>query len=135
MWQWWVFTFIHNYVWIFWFIARNAKNHKKFPKWVSMDNQTCFLQDYFLHMWLALKTRHFEHNFFVKWLKYWIFCFVALFFKISKLWKFCMIWFFISFIQWTCTFIKGGMVLLYKKIEINCMTLCIPFNSLKKNVI
>jgi hypothetical protein len=35
---------------------------------------------------------------------------------------------FIKFIQWTCTFIEGGMVLLYKKIEINCMVLCLPFD-------
>jgi hypothetical protein len=25
MWWWWVFTFIHNCAWIFWFIARNEK--------------------------------------------------------------------------------------------------------------
>jgi len=29
MWQWWVFTFLHNYVWIFWFIARNVENLRK----------------------------------------------------------------------------------------------------------
>jgi hypothetical protein len=46
----------------------------------------------------------------------------------SSFWNFCMIWFFIKFIQWTCTFIKRGMFLLYKKIEINYMTLCIPFD-------
>jgi hypothetical protein len=28
----------------------------------------------------------------------------------------------------TCTYIKGGMFLLYKKIEINCMILCFPFD-------
>jgi hypothetical protein len=43
-----------------------------------------------------------------------------------------MIWFFIKFIQWTCAFIEGGKFLLYKKIGINCMILCIPFDSLKK---
>jgi hypothetical protein len=31
-----------------------------------------------------------------------------------------------------CTFIEGGMFLLYKKFEINCMTLNIPFDSLKQ---
>jgi hypothetical protein len=25
MWWWWVFTFIHNCVWMFWFITRNVK--------------------------------------------------------------------------------------------------------------
>jgi hypothetical protein len=39
-----------------------------------------------------------------------------------------MIWFFIKFIQWTCTFIEGGILFLYKKIEINCMILCLPFD-------
>ncbi len=28
MWQWWVFIFIHNCIWIFLFIAKNAKNPK-----------------------------------------------------------------------------------------------------------
>jgi len=70
-------------------------------------------------MWPASKAIHFEpieHIFFIKWFKKWIFYLVALLFKISK-WKFWMIWFFIKFIQWTCTFIKGGMLLLYKKIK------------------
>jgi hypothetical protein len=46
-----------------------------------------------------------EHFFFIKWFKKWILCLVTLFFKISKLWKFWMNWFFIKFVQWTCTFI------------------------------
>jgi hypothetical protein len=43
-----------------------------------------------------------------------------------------MIWFFIKFIQWTCTFIEGGMFLLYKNFEIDCMILCLPFDYFKK---
>jgi hypothetical protein len=55
--------------------------------------------------------------FFIKWFKKWVLCsLIAFSFKISRLWNFWMIWFFIKFIQWTCTFIKGGMFLLYKKI-------------------
>jgi hypothetical protein len=53
-------------------------------------------------------------------------------FKISKIWIFYVIWFFIKFIQWTYIFIERGMILLYKKFEINCMILRIPFDSLKK---
>jgi len=30
--------------------------------------------------------------------------------------------------QWTCTFIEGGMFLLYKMFEMNCMILCLPFD-------
>jgi hypothetical protein len=64
-----------------------------------------------------------------------VLCFITLFFKISKLSHFFMIWFFIKFIQWTCILKERGFFLLYKKIEINCMTLCIPFNSFKKSVV
>jgi hypothetical protein len=134
MWCWWVLTFIHNYVWIFLFIARNAKS-RKFQNEFQRTTKHVFWQDYFLHIWTTCKARHFEHIVLVKWLKYWIFCLIALFFKISKLWKEIMIWFFIRFNQWTCIFIGRGMLLLYKKIEIDCMTLCIPFDSFKKNVV
>jgi hypothetical protein len=121
-------------------LGYNYKHNKspKFSKWVSMNNQTwTFWQDYFLHMWHAHKARHFEpieHNFLVKWLKIWVLYLVALSFKISKLWHFCLIFFFIKFIQWTCTFIEWGMLLLNKKFEINSMTLCIPFASFKIKV-
>jgi len=94
-----------------------------------------FWQDYFLHMWPASKAKHFEpieHKFLIKWFLKWIFCLAAFFFKLSRLRNFCMIWFFIKFIQWKCNFIERGMFLLHKKIEINCSTLCIPFDSLKK---
>jgi hypothetical protein len=133
MWQWWVLTFIHNCVWIFLFIAKNEKSGKSQNEF-QWTTKHVFWQDYFLHIWPACKARHFEHNFSIKWLKYWVYCLVALFFKISKLWKKFMIWFFIRFIQWTCIFIARGMFLLYKKIEINCMTLCILFYSFLKNI-
>jgi hypothetical protein len=32
-------------------------------------------------------------------------------------------------------FHRKGMLLLYKKFEINCMTLCIPFDTFKKSVV
>jgi hypothetical protein len=55
-------------------------------------------------------------------------------FKFQDFEKKQIIWFFIKFIQWTCTFIKGGMFLFYTKFEINCMSLCMHFDSLfKKN--
>jgi hypothetical protein len=37
MWWWWVFTFIHNCIWIFWFIAKNAK-FLEIPK-ISFNGQ------------------------------------------------------------------------------------------------
>jgi len=126
-------------LYFFWYLDTfttiNAKSLKRSQNGFQWTTKHVFWQDYFLHMWPARKARHFEHNFFVKWLRYWVFFFVTLFFKISRLWKFCMIWFSIKFIQWTCTFIKGAWFLLYNKIEINCMTLCIPFDSSIKNVI
>ncbi len=103
-----------------------------------MDNQTCFLARIFFYTCdLHLKARHFqpiEHNFFIKWLFKLVLRLVALSFKIPRLWNFYTIWFFIKVIQWTCTFIEGGMFLLYKKIEINCMILCPPFDYFSKNV-
>jgi hypothetical protein len=45
-----------------------------------------------------------------------------------------MIWFFIKFMQSTCTFIERPMFFLYKKLEINCMILCLPFDYLKKTM-
>jgi hypothetical protein len=132
MWWWWVFTFIHNYAWIFLFIARNTKIPKNEFQWTTKH---VFWQDYFLHMWPTLKARHFdpiEHNFFVKWLKKWVLFLVVFSFKISRFWNLCVIWFLIKFIYWTCPFIEGGMFFLYKKFEINYMTLCIPFDSFKR---
>ncbi len=73
-----------------------------------------------------------EHYFFIKWFLKWVLCLVALSFKISRLWNCWMIWFFIKFIQWTYIFIEGDIFLLYKKFEINCMTLCLPFDYFKK---
>jgi hypothetical protein len=73
--------------------------------------------------------------------------------KISRLWNFCIIWLCICLLftilrsfgtkffyrhqvhSMNMTFIEGGIILLYKKFEINCMTLCIPFDSFKKNVV
>jgi hypothetical protein len=46
-----------------------------------------FWQDYFLHMWLAPKTKHFEfieHNVFAKWFLKWVCCLATLSFKILK---------------------------------------------------
>jgi hypothetical protein len=121
MWQWWVFIFIHNCVWIFWFIFRNVNNPKKSQNECQWTTKHVFWQDYFLHIWFAPIARHFEpveHDCFVKWLKKWVLCLAAFSFEISKLWHFCMIWFFIKLIQWTCTFIEGGMFLLYKKLKL-----------------
>jgi hypothetical protein len=129
---WWFFTFIHNCVGIFGFIAKNVKNLKKSQNEFQWITKHVFWQVYFLHMWFASKVRHFElieYIFFIKWLKKWILCLVAFSFKILRFWNFWMIQFFFKFIQWTCTFIEWGMLLLYKKFEINCMTLCIPFDS------
>jgi hypothetical protein len=122
MWQWWVFIFIHNCVWIFWLIFRNVKNPQKSQNECQWTTKHVFWQDYFL------QKKPIEHDCFVKWLKKWVLCLAALSLEISKLWHFCMIWFFIKLIQCTCTFIEGGMFLLYKKIEINCTTLYIPFD-------
>jgi hypothetical protein len=137
---WWFFTFIHNCVWIFWFNAINVKNPQKSQNEFQWTTKHGFWQDYFLYMWPTSKARHFEpieHIFFIKWFKKWVLSLVALSFKISRFWnwKFSFIWFFIKFIQWTCNFIEGGMFLLYKKIEINYMTLCIPFDSFFKNTL
>jgi len=88
-------------------------------------------------MWLAPKAKHFEpieHNCFYQMVLKMSFCLIALSFKISRLWKFWVILFFIKFIQWTCTFIKGGMFLLYKKFEINCMIVCLPFGYFFKKM-
>jgi hypothetical protein len=65
------FTFIHNCVWIFLFIARNAKIPINFKNEFQRITKHVFWQYFFLHMWLALQTKHFEpieHNFFIKWL-------------------------------------------------------------------
>jgi hypothetical protein len=131
MWWWWFFTCIHNYVSIFWFIAKNVKNPKKIPRWISIDNQTCFLTTLFPTHVNAPKARHFElieHNYLFQMVKILILCLVIVSFKISKLWIFFMIWFFIKFTCWTCIFIEGDMFLLHKKFEINCMTLWIHFD-------
>jgi hypothetical protein len=108
----------------------------KIPKWVSMDNQTCcfgkiisFMCD--LHLNINI-LNPLNIYFLLNGFKKWILCLATLSLKISRLWNFCMIWYLIKFIQCTCIFIKGGMFFLYKKFEINCMTLCIPFDSLKK---
>jgi len=88
MWWWWVFTFTHNCVSIFWFIAINVKNPKNPKLRFNGQPNMFFWQDYFLHMWFALKVKHFEpieHSFFVNGLKKWILCLVALSFKNSKL--------------------------------------------------
>ncbi len=129
--KWWIFTFIHNCVWIVLFITRNAKKFKK------SQNEFQWTTKHFFGNFEgpALEAKHFEfieYIFFVKWFKKWFFCLVAFSFKISRLWNFCMIWFFIKFIQWTCTFIERNMFLLYTNFEINCITLCIPFDSFLK---
>ncbi len=80
MWKWWIFTLIHNCVWIFWFVARNVENLKRFQNVFQWTTKHVFGQDNFLHMWPTLKARHFEpieHNFFVKWLKKWVLCLVG----------------------------------------------------------
>jgi hypothetical protein len=119
MWHLWFLTCIHNCVSIFWFIVKNEKNAKN-PKMI-FNGQTkhVFWQDYFMHMWLAPKARHFEpieHHCFAKWLKKWIHCLMALSFKISRFWNFCMIWVFIKFTQWTCIFIRKRHVFVVQKV-------------------
>jgi hypothetical protein len=89
-------------------------------------------------MWPTSKGKHFEpieHFFLIKWFLKKVFYLTTLPTKISKLWNFCMIWFFIKFIQRTCTFIEGGIFLLYKRFEIYCMILCFPFYYFFKNVL
>jgi hypothetical protein len=131
MWKWWVFTFIHNCVWIFWFTVRNIENPKKSQNEFQWTTKHVFWQNYFLYMWIAPKATHFEpieQCFLVK----WVLCLTSLSFKLLELWHFCMIWFFIKFIQQTCIFIEQGMFLLYTKFEINCMILCISFDLKNK---
>jgi hypothetical protein len=132
------FTFIHNCVWIFWFITINIKNPIKFQNEFQWITKHVFWQDYFLHMWLAPKAKHFEpieHNCFCQMVKNLNPLPYNPFLQNFKTLKFCMAWFFIKFIQWTCTFINGGMFLLYKKFEISCMTWRIFFYSFFKNVV
>jgi len=122
------FIFIHNYVSIFWFITKNAKNPKMgfngqpnmfFGKIISC---TCDLHLKpnilnplnFIFWSNGFKNESFDLHPFPS--------------KFQRLWNFCMIWFFMKFIQWTCTLIEGGMFLLYKKFEFNCMISCIPFD-------
>jgi hypothetical protein len=135
MWWWWVFTFIYNCVWIFWFIARNAKNSKKSQNEFQSTTKHFFWQNYFVHIWPAPKAKHFEpiKHFFCQMVFKWVLCIVALSFKKFKLRNFCMIWFFIKFIQRTCTFIRRGMFLLYKKNE-NYIVLSILFYSFFEKV-
>ncbi len=128
----------HIHTWLCMHILVYSHKCKKSQNEFQWTTKHVFWQDYFLHMWLAPKAGNFEpieHNFFVKWFLKWIFYLAALSFKISKLWHFFMIWFFIMFIQWTCTYIERGMFLLYKKFEINYMTLYIPFDYFVKNAI
>jgi hypothetical protein len=131
---WWFFTIIHNCVWIFKFNAKNPINPINFQNEFQWTTKHVFWHVYFFHMWLAFKVRHFEpieHNFFINFFLKWVLCLATLSFKISRFWNFWMIWFFHQVIQWTCLFIEGGMFLLYKKFEINCMILCLPFDYFK----
>jgi hypothetical protein len=59
---WWFFTFIHNCVGIFGFIAKNVKSFKKSQNEFQWITKHVFWQVYFLHMWFASKVRHFEPN-------------------------------------------------------------------------
>jgi len=127
--------FSHSYIIVNEYFDLMLEMQKKSQNEFQWIIKHVFWQYYFLHMWPTSKTKHFWTHltfFFIKWFKKWILCLVAFFFKISKLLNFCMIWFFIEFIQWTWTFIESDMFLLYKFFEINCMILCIPFDSLKK---
>ncbi len=122
---------MHNCVWIFWFNARNEKNPRKSQNEFQWTTKHVFWQDYFLHMWLASKARHFkpiEHFLIYQMVLKTSHLPCSPFLQNLKTLKFYMIWFFIKFIQWMCTFIKGDTFLLYKKFKINCMTLCILFN-------
>jgi hypothetical protein len=88
MWWWWIFTFIHNYAWIFWFIARNAKipwNSQNEFQWTTKH---VFCKDYFLYMWPTPQVGDFEpieHNFFIKWLRKSVLFLAALSFKFKTL--------------------------------------------------
>jgi hypothetical protein len=91
MWWWWVFTFIHNCAWIFWFIAKNIETPKNSQNEFQWITKHVSWQDYFLHMWPTPKLdilNLLNIIFFVKWFKKWIFFLVTLSFKISKLLKF-----------------------------------------------
>jgi hypothetical protein len=129
---------MHNCVWIFWFNARNIENIFKSQNEFQWTIKHVFWQNYFLHMWPTSKAIHFEpieHNFFIKWLKKWVFCLAILSFKISRLQKICLIWVFHQVHPMNICFHRRGMLLLYKKFEINCMTLYICFDSFFKNVL
>jgi hypothetical protein len=137
MWQWWIFTFICNCVWIFWFIAKNVKNPKD-----SRNEFQWTIKHFFGKIIFCTCDLHLKLNilnplniiFLSKWFFKWVFCLVTLSFKISRLWHFCMIWIFIKFIQWTCTSIEKDIFLLYKSLKLIVWLLCIPFDSfLKKN--
>jgi hypothetical protein len=120
-------------------ILVHSKNCNKVPKilkWISMDNKTCFLVIIFLHMWSAFEAKHFEsieYNFLVKWFTKWVLCFVALSFKIFKTLRFLYDSIFHQVYPMNMYFHKRGHFLLYKRFEVNCIILCIPFNSLKRN--
>jgi hypothetical protein len=131
---WWFFICVHNYVSIFWFIAINAKNSKMSlngqPNRFSSKTISCTCD---LHLKLNI-------------LNPLNICFCQMFKKMNplpynlllqnfKTWNFYMIWVFVKFTQWTCTFIKGDMFLLYKFFEINYVTLCIPLITFLKSAI
>jgi hypothetical protein len=133
MWWWWVFTFIHNCVWIFWFIAKNAKkcrNSKNEFQWITKHffgktfSYTCDL--YFkLDILNPLNTIFLSNGVFQN----PFLC--SPFLHNLRTLKFLYNLFFHQVHVMNIYFHKGAMFLFYKKIEINCMILCILFYSLK----
>jgi hypothetical protein len=136
MWRWWVVTFIHNCVWIFWFVTRNAKilkNSKNEFQWTTKHD---FWQDFFLHMRPASQARHLkpiENNVFVKWLKKSPFPY-SVFLQILKTLKFLYNLVFYQVHIMNIYFHRRGHVFIVIFFEINCMILCIPFDSFKTNM-
>jgi hypothetical protein len=133
MWRWWVFTFIHNCVWIFWFLAKNAKTPKNSKNAFQWTIKHVVWQEFFLQYDLHFKFEPIEHNSFVKWLKKSHFpC--SPFLRNLKTFKFLYNLVFHQVHIMNIYFHRRGMFLSYNFFEMNCMTLCIWFLK-KKNAV
>jgi hypothetical protein len=50
-----VVIFLYAYIIVYWYFDQTCKKFQKIPKWISMDNQTCFLVRFFFTSDLHLK--------------------------------------------------------------------------------
>jgi len=128
MWHWWVFTFIHNCVWIFWFIAKKieipqiSKNGEPNMFFGKIFSCTCDLHLKLnivtplntIVLWNGLKKNPFPYSPFLQNLKTLNFLYNLVFHQVHIM---------------NIYFHKRGHFLWDKKFEINCMTLYIPFDS------